>query len=59
MALVIWSIPDVTVERVEEANNTEESLEFGNPVASEATSIKGDEKRSSEAETDVPVLKSD
>lgn len=59
MAIVIWSIPDVTVERVEEAKNTEGSLEHGNPVASEATSIKGDEKPSSDAETAVPVLKSD
>ncbi|KAH8089044.1 hypothetical protein HD553DRAFT_347840 [Filobasidium floriforme] len=37
LAVVLWSIPDVTVERLEKEKTTEGSLEFGNHLPSEDT----------------------
>lgn len=55
LAVVLWSIPDVTVERIEKAKPTQGSLEFGNHLPSEETSVSAEREvaHDEKAETEV------
>jgi hypothetical protein len=56
LAIVLWSIPDVTVERVEKEKTTEGSLEFGNHLPSEETSVKAEEEAAQDEKAEIPVV---
>jgi hypothetical protein len=56
LAIVLWSTPDVTVERVEKEKTTEGSLEFGNHLPSEETSVKAEEEVAQDEKAEVPAV---
>lgn len=56
LAVVLWSIPDVTVERLEKEKTTEGSLEFGNHLPSEETSVKAKEEVAQDEKAEVPIV---
>lgn len=55
LAIVLWSIPDVTVERLEKEKTTEGSLEVGNHLPSEETSLKAEEGAAQDEKAEIQV----
>jgi hypothetical protein len=56
LGVVLWSIPAVTVERVEKEKSTEGSLEFGNHAPDEDISVKGMEEAIQDEKAEVPIV---
>ena len=57
LAVVIWAIPDITIERVDEHDGVDGSLETGNSSDKEPTSMKKDETIMDNENAVVPIVK--
>lgn len=56
LAVVLWSIPDVTVERIEKAKPVQGSLEFGNHLPSEETSVNAEREVAQDEKAEGEVV---